>query len=181
MDCPNCGAPLVYHEGKDYLSCQYCTFTYIPEPNADGVRPLEQRAAQGCPVCNLPMQAASLAGRAVLYCSQCRGILIPMNTFSELLAQERRQRLEPPATLPPVNVQKEMNRRLLCPQCARPMDTHPYAGPGNIVIDNCPTCRVNWLDYKEFQRILTAPDRVFSDQNWLPSWSQSGKEDDDSP
>ena len=33
------------------------------------------------------------------------------------------------------------------------MDTHPYGGPGNIVIDNCAGCELNWLDYGELQRV----------------------------
>ena len=37
------------------------------------------------------------------------------------------------------------------------MDTHIYGGPGNIVIDNCPACRLNWLDFPELARIESAP------------------------
>jgi Zn-finger nucleic acid-binding protein len=37
------------------------------------------------------------------------------------------------------------------------MDTHYYAGPGNIVIDDCSFCHLNWLDYGELQRITRAP------------------------
>jgi Zn-finger nucleic acid-binding protein len=37
------------------------------------------------------------------------------------------------------------------------MDVHPYGGPGNIVIDNCPHCRLNWLDSGEFFRVVRAP------------------------
>jgi Zn-finger nucleic acid-binding protein len=37
------------------------------------------------------------------------------------------------------------------------MDTHYYAGPGNIVIDDCSGCRLNWLDYGELARIIHAP------------------------
>jgi Zn-finger nucleic acid-binding protein len=48
-----------------------------------------------------------------------------------------------------------------CPQCSRPMNTHLYGGPGNIIIDNCEPCSLNWLDDGELQRIVGAPDRQF--------------------
>ena len=37
------------------------------------------------------------------------------------------------------------------------MDTHPYYGPGNIVIDNCPACHIIWLDAAELKAIQEAP------------------------
>ena len=44
-----------------------------------------------------------------------------------------------------------------CPQCGARMATHIYGGPGNLVIDNCAACRLNWLDYHELARIESAP------------------------
>jgi Zn-finger nucleic acid-binding protein len=38
------------------------------------------------------------------------------------------------------------------------MDTHPYCGPANIIIDTCERCGVNWLDYGELDRIVRAPE-----------------------
>jgi Zn-finger nucleic acid-binding protein len=37
------------------------------------------------------------------------------------------------------------------------MSTHPYYGPGTIVIDNCDRCKVVWLDYGELARVVNAP------------------------
>ena len=31
-------------------------------------------------------------------------------------------------------------------------------GPGNVIIDTCESCSLNWLDYGELQRIVRAPD-----------------------
>ena len=39
------------------------------------------------------------------------------------------------------------------------MDTHPYYGPGNVVIDSCARCAVVWLDYHELAMIRDAPGR----------------------
>jgi Zn-finger nucleic acid-binding protein len=42
------------------------------------------------------------------------------------------------------------------------MDTHPYGGPGNVIIDTCENCSVNWLDHGELQRIVRAPDSHYA-------------------
>jgi len=39
------------------------------------------------------------------------------------------------------------------------MDTHPYYGPGNCVVDTCIRCGVIWLDYGEITVITNAPGR----------------------
>jgi len=38
------------------------------------------------------------------------------------------------------------------------MDTHYYAGPGNVIIDDCSQCFLNWLDHGELMRVVRAPD-----------------------
>jgi Zn-finger nucleic acid-binding protein len=157
-------------ENKDYLRCEYCTYQYMPKPNSDGVVVLEEPTFLGCPVCQVQLVTAALNGNQIWSCTRCRGMLLPMSLFADTIYYERRRRSRQPVKVPAVDVQKELQRKLLCPQCANPMHTHPYAGPGNVVIDNCPRCRLNWLDYKELHRIVTAPERVFKDENWLPSW-----------
>jgi Zn-finger nucleic acid-binding protein len=165
-------------EDKEYLVCEYCTYTYVPEPNPDGVRVLEEATPLGCPVCGIQMVKASLNGNRMWSCKKCRGLLLPMALFTNTVFYERRKRSSPPTEkLPPVDVPKELQRKIVCPQCADPMDTHPYAGPGNVVIDNCPKCRLNWLDYRELQRILLAPERIFKDESWLPSWLDENQEE----
>ena len=37
------------------------------------------------------------------------------------------------------------------------MLTHPYYGPGNIVLDTCSQCDLVWLDAGEFGRAIDAP------------------------
>jgi Zn-finger nucleic acid-binding protein len=36
------------------------------------------------------------------------------------------------------------------------MLNHMYGGAGNVVIDTCETCQVNWLDSGELRRIARA-------------------------
>jgi Zn-finger nucleic acid-binding protein len=38
------------------------------------------------------------------------------------------------------------------------MEHHPYGGGGNVFLDTCESCSVNWLDRGELQRIVAAPD-----------------------
>ena len=37
------------------------------------------------------------------------------------------------------------------------MITHPYYGPGNVVIDSCEPCELVWLDFGELRQIVDAP------------------------
>lgn len=39
------------------------------------------------------------------------------------------------------------------------MNTHPYYGPGNVVIDTCSHCEVIWLDRAELGTTTGAPGR----------------------
>jgi Zn-finger nucleic acid-binding protein len=43
-----------------------------------------------------------------------------------------------------------------CPSCQGRWATL-FGGPGNIVLDTCERCGVNWLDPGELQRIAQAP------------------------
>jgi Zn-finger nucleic acid-binding protein len=36
------------------------------------------------------------------------------------------------------------------------MQNHFYGGPGNLVIDTCERCHLNWLDPGELRRIARA-------------------------
>jgi Zn-finger nucleic acid-binding protein len=42
------------------------------------------------------------------------------------------------------------------------MDSHVYGGGGNAVIGSCERCEVNWLHHGGLDRIVRAPDRMYS-------------------
>jgi Zn-finger nucleic acid-binding protein len=47
------------------------------------------------------------------------------------------------------------------------MDTHFYAGPGNVIVDTCDDCSLLWLDRGELTRIVHAPDETaVGDSDW---------------
>jgi Zn-finger nucleic acid-binding protein len=144
---------------REGLTCEYCKSVYFPEKNEDGIRVLDELSELACPVCAVPLAHAILDARPILYCTRCRGSLIPAPIFVLILRDLRAHRADTSVSPHPPDP-KELQRRIQCPQCHRAMDTHYYAGPGNIVIDDCPWCELNWLDAGELMAIVRAPDHA---------------------
>ncbi len=92
------------------------------------------------------------------FCTRCRGILLPRTSFAIVTQKRRAWATTPPAEPLPIDPD-DLRRHLDCPACGRAFDTHPNAGPGNVVIDNCPRCDLIWLDFGEMQHIVDAPGR----------------------
>lgn len=157
MTCPSCGAPLRLREDGDGFVCDYCGCVHVPEANSDGVRVLGVPAAESCPVCSVPLIHSAIAGHRILYCTECRGMLINMN---ELLVIEQDLRARREATLMEAHHPdpRDLDRRIACPKCGGRMDAHPYQGPGNVIIDSCENCQLDWLDYGELNWMVRAPD-----------------------
>jgi Zn-finger nucleic acid-binding protein len=143
--------------GEDSFKCDYCQSVYFPEKNEDGVRVLEA-SDENCPVCNVALSQAALAKTRILYCTRCRGMLISMEVFKNLIEEE--QILQGGSMIQPAADTSDLQRKINCPQCHRQMDTHLYDGPGNVVIDSCDQCLLNWLDRGELAHIVHAPDEL---------------------
>ena len=144
-------------DDADYLICDYCETPHFPDPNSDGVRVLGVPSEIACPVCAISLTHASVSRERIFYCERCRGMLIAMGVFTEIVA-DLRSRREVSADAAHAPDWTDLNRRIKCPKCRATMDTHPYCGPGNIIIDTCEWCAVNWLDYGELDRVVRAPD-----------------------
>jgi Zn-finger nucleic acid-binding protein len=156
MNCSNCGAPLRLPGTGDYLFCDHCETRVFPEPDADGVSVLGGETALNCPACRTPLTHAAVAGVRVYFCPACRGLLTDVDEFVAIVGELRPKYADERERPRPIQSQ-ELERAVDCPRCRRRMDTHPYGGPGNIVIDNCPDCRLNWLDHRELRRVVRAP------------------------
>jgi Zn-finger nucleic acid-binding protein len=104
-----------------------------------------------------PFTARIVEKIEVKHCPRCRGVLIQKPHFLYATNYIRSKARGVEVSPRPLK-KEELERRVLCPQCGKKMDTHPYAGPGNIVIDSCPSCMLNWLDQEELYRITRAPD-----------------------
>jgi Zn-finger nucleic acid-binding protein len=160
MNCKNCGAPMTLFRKRAYFYCTHCGAFHFTSASPDGVRLLGD-APQGikCPICRLPLRLASLDDRFQGYqCQKCQGILLDRFSFRHTV-EARRARALGPAEAPQPLDQKELARLINCPTCARAMQTHPYYGPGNIVIDTCQHCNTIWLDYGELAVAVNAPGR----------------------
>ena len=158
MNCKNCGAPLKLVGDRNYLFCEYCLALYFPEASSpDGVVVLgEGEKDIKCPVCALRLVLGAIDDVQVLHCSRCRGILANQDAFLDIV-NYRRARASGPPDRPRLLRQADLLRKLYCPICGQLMDTHPYYGPGNFVIDACICCRVVWLDYGEVGIVTNAP------------------------
>ena len=159
MNCPACGAPLRLEGGAESLTCDYCHSVFFPEKNDDGVRVLGPAADYICPVCAIALMDASLEGTRIRYCTRCRGMLIDMEVFAALIEELRagQEGAEIPQSPPD---RSELSRHLNCPHCRQAMDTHFYAGPGNVILSDCERCNVNWLDHGKLMRIAHGADAL---------------------
>jgi hypothetical protein len=95
-----------------------------------------------------------LDGRPFQFCQGCEGMLIPMAEFVSVIDAVRAH--ETPAAALSPRRQLPGDRTINCPGCAKPMLSHFYGGPGNLVIDTCERCHLNWLDPGELRRIARA-------------------------
>ena len=148
--------------GTQSLHCDFCGTVRIPNPNRDGVR-VGPAASAACSICSVALHEAELGHQTVLYCPQCGGVLVPMDSFLPLIAALREGRESstlPSRPIPP----GALERKVRCPTCSEQMHTHAYGGPGAIVIDTCEQCLVNWLDRGEISRVVAAPDA----SRWTP-------------
>jgi len=155
MNCPSCGAPMRLKPDEDSYKCEYCRNVFLPERSDGGVRVLGDVSAQACPICNLPLVNAAIAKVRILYCTKCQGMMIPMQALPTLIDELREGQSE---TAPqPAADGSDLQRKIECPQCHHRMDTHFYAGPGNVVVDSCEDCSLIWFDRGGLKHIVCAP------------------------
>ncbi len=167
--CPACGAPITPRPDTEGCKCDYCHAVFYPGEEDDGVVVSAQQADsavnpaetnpsidQACPLCNLPLVQAAIVKIPFLFCTQCHGLLMPMGVLPDLIDAQRTGDRPPAVQTPPDP--GDLKRTIQCPKCHRRMDTHFYAGPGNVIIDSCGDCLLIWLDRGELTRIAHAPD-----------------------
>jgi len=152
-NCVNCGAPMQVDATEGALTCRHCGSI---EEQAEIIRQLDIGSAseKTCPSCAMPLSQARLDGFPLLLCERCEGMLIEMQHFVSIIDAARAYE-EPSRGIPPRR-QSPGDRTIACPACRQPMVSHFYGGPGNLVIDTCESCDVNWLDPGELRRIARA-------------------------
>jgi len=148
--------------GRQYLQCRYCQSLVFPHGSpltTDRITPLAKEAACDCPCCNKVMHTGEIDGHEACYCRHCYGVLMQNGSFGEVVRNRRAARtLQEFEDLQPIDP-KEYDRSFNCPTCSRRMETHPYYGPGNVVIDSCSQCACVWLDHGELFTLERAAGR----------------------
>jgi Zn-finger nucleic acid-binding protein len=152
-NCANCGAPMQAEPGTGGLVCGHCgsseQLTGITS-FIDATGASERR----CPTCQTALSNGRLDGRPLSFCQRCEGLLVEMGNFVAVI-DAARAREEQSGTIPQRR-QSPGDRTINCPSCQSPMLSHFYGGPGNLVIDTCERCHLNWLDPGELRRIARA-------------------------
>jgi Zn-finger nucleic acid-binding protein len=174
MNCPSCGAPITLRPDTEGYKCEYCHAVFFPGEEDDGVQvsndpsELADQTDPGlaCPLCRVPLVKATVAKVPVLYCKECHGLLLPMQVLEDLVDELRNCPRTPAVQTPPDR--GDLKRAIRCPRCNQRMDTHFYAGPGDVIVDSCDGCLLLWLDRGELTRIAHAPDE---DDEKGPDWS----------
>jgi Zn-finger nucleic acid-binding protein len=142
---------------EDSYKCDYCRSVFLPDKDDDGVRVLGDPTSQPCPICAVPLVNAAIAKIRILYCTQCHGMLVLMPAMQALIDELQAVQSGGELPQPPADAH-DLDRKINCPQCHHRMDTHLYAGPGNVVVDSCEDCSLIWLDRGELMHIVRAPD-----------------------
>ncbi|MFM2126343.1 MAG: hypothetical protein RL328_2794 [Acidobacteriota bacterium] len=145
---------------RDMFVCDYCRTETLPPMGEDGVRVLTETKFD-CPACAHHLWEATLEGHDLLYCTHCRGMLVAMSGFMNLVTLLRAIRAQPAMIVAPRDASNGTVERR-CPRCSGAMQNHPYGGPGNVFLDTCEACEVNWLDKQEIQKIAAAADPTYS-------------------
>jgi Zn-finger nucleic acid-binding protein len=151
-NCANCGAPM--RSGDDgTLVCAHCGSTgdgkVLYDVDTIGA------SSESCPQCGTTLDDARIEGCPVRACPSCRGLLVEMQYFAALCDAVRARAFH--SGVVPSRRQQLGERVLSCPICKQSMLGHFYGGPGNLVLDTCEHCQVNWLDGDELDRIARAP------------------------
>ncbi len=145
-------------DGRDHFICDYCSSRAFPD--ASEVVVSQQVSQHACPECQQPLAHGTLAAQPVWTCVRCRGVLATNEDFALIVKRVRARFDGPRETRRPV-CESELSRELHCPACKRRMETHPYYGPGGVVIDSCAACHLVWLDAGELRAIERAEGAVW--------------------
>jgi Zn-finger nucleic acid-binding protein len=155
MNCKHCGAPINLGEEQNFFHCDYCGSYDFPDRNKDGVALLDKTSPYACPICKTPLVEAMIEEIRIFSCPNCRGNLINQSKMFYILRLAPRLEMILEDELNHPN-RSELQRKITCPSCQKRMETYPYAGSGNVIIQGCKRCELIWLDFGELSRMIHA-------------------------
>jgi Zn-finger nucleic acid-binding protein len=155
--CQKCGGTAEVVAGQQYHNCVYCdSLIQLAEISEDRILPTGVTLDCSCATCDQPLQTGLIENRRALFCGSCFGILIRHADFAGIIQERQARRAgQEPAEPRPIDPEA-YKRQINCPSCSQRMETHPYYGPGNIVVDTCSECGYLWLDHGEISRVENA-------------------------
>ncbi len=160
MKCETCLGALTKIHNQDYHHCAGCNSYRFAAELASSVDPIVavgKTVEAECPQCDVTLQLGLIHNRwNVCYCQNCRGFLIESGVL-QVVTHELRASYSGEDDLPVAIDPSELACKRSCPACRGQFDTHPYYGPGNVVIDSCHRCALTWLDHGELATIMRAP------------------------
>lgn len=161
MNCVNCGAPLSATSQSGSFVCTYCLSHRVLNDlraNADGIVGLQDFGDHDCPACGLRLNKALMDQATVEHCPACHGVLLAGDLFAHIIENRRREYRGADEVAAPIET-AQLSVRRDCPSCGQRMETHPYYGPGNTVLDACGRCDLIWLDAGETTVLVKAAGR----------------------
>jgi len=160
MLCEKCGREMQQVHDMDHFRCAGCNHFHFPEDSeacSDMITPSGKESDMKCPHCpGLSLTFGELLGNRICFCCNCRGYLIGTSAMGKLICMLR-SAYDGPEDTPVEICRNELGSRSSCSKCRNNMDTHPYYGPGTVVIDTCNLCKLTWLNYGELVKIVRAP------------------------
>ena len=160
MNCPNCAAPVSLSADGGTAICPYCRSRTRRRQTATGIDRLDLTdltTDRSCPDCDRPLVEVRGAGDGVAACRECEGVAVPRSSLRPLIEARRQSYTGADAEPRPIDQTELAAPTRRCPGCRRPMEVHPYFGPGSVVIDSCDDCAIAWLDVSELTQIEQAP------------------------
>ena len=170
MNCQSCGAALTPIGNRNHMQCEHCGRFHFPDEPIFRWTSTGEPSLYSCPVCpGQVLDGALLEGHAVSVCPKCRGLLSDLPVFGHAVASQR-SRLKNSSNEQPGFDPAELRRGIKCPKCRQRMETYPYAGGGNAVVDACDDCQLIWLDAGELEVITNyLPTAAPRSTCWSPS------------
>ena len=146
--------------GQSHFRCDDCNTFHFPTEINKSLVPIEPQGKVTefqCPKCQLSLEVGLIHQTTeTCFCSNCRGFVLPSPALGDLIS-DLRARYQGPDDQPQPIDPNELDIFDDCPACLEKMESHPYYGPGNVVLDTCPHCQIAWLDHGELAKIVRAP------------------------
>ena len=162
MNCQTCSSEMIPDDNPESFYCHQCDQVDgkpLPTDWTIAIQPSGNSTDFHCPNCvETNLEVGTVHKAQVCFCNNCRGFVIDSESFGELVRVLRAEYVGADDK-PKLMDQSQLRKQRPCPACFESMNTHPYYGPGNVVIDSCLHCKLTWLDHKELTMIQRAPGR----------------------